>query len=104
MTIDPRHRVPVADAPAGPRVMAAMEVDTVLALLECPVCLLPPRAPPIYQCRTGDPPPAPEQFQPAILGAFSVFVKIDGAFAALGCCRPPGVLRVPAQPGALPHL
>ena len=56
MTIDPRHRVPVADAPAGPRVMAAMEVDTVLALLECPVCLLPPRAPPIYQCRTGDPP------------------------------------------------
>lgn len=30
-----------------------MEVDTVLTLLECPVCLLPPRVPPIYQCRTG---------------------------------------------------
>ena len=62
VTINTQHRVPVADARAGPRLMAAMEVDTVLALLECPVCLLPPRAPPIYQCRTGDaaPPRPPE--------------------------------------------
>ena len=59
VTINTQHRVPVADARAGPRLMAAMEVDTVLALLECPVCLLPPRAPPIYQCRTGDPTRAP---------------------------------------------
>ena len=33
---------------------STVEVDTVLTLLECPVCLLPPRVPPIYQCRTGE--------------------------------------------------
>jgi len=30
-----------------------LDLDTVLTLLECPVCLLPPRAPPIFQCTTG---------------------------------------------------
>ena len=30
-----------------------MELETVLTLLECPVCLLPPRDSPIYQCSVG---------------------------------------------------
>jgi len=30
-----------------------MDTDSILALLECPVCILPPRSSPIYQCPTG---------------------------------------------------
>lgn len=31
-----------------------LELETVLNLLECPVCLLPPRDTPIFQCSTGE--------------------------------------------------